>query len=106
MQSARTGFNLADTLSKTNLVRLSLMALLFTIVDTIQSFYAQKVLNVFTEFNFLPSLFYDRGPLGFALYAPIEFSAILATLLMLWIWASYVLWFHSNVVSKVKVLAR
>jgi hypothetical protein len=106
MEAVRTGFNLSETLSRTNMVRIALMALLFTIVDTIQSFYAQKVLNVFTEFNFLPSLFYDRGPLGFALYAPIEFTAILATLLMLWIWASYVLWFHSNVMSKVKILAR
>ncbi|MDG6994600.1 MAG: hypothetical protein JRN52_01645 [Nitrososphaerota archaeon] len=105
-QSLVKRFSFADTFSSPNLVRLALMSVLFTIIDTIQSFYAQKVINVFTEFNFLPSLFYKQGALGYALYAPIECVAMFAMFSLLWLWASYVLWFHQSVVSKMSVFNR
>lgn len=98
----RTSF-LHETFNTTNVIRLALMSILFTLVDTIQSFYGQKVLNVFTEFNFLPSLFYKQGILGYALYAPVECMAIFATLSVLWFWASYVLWFHHSIISKLRL---
>ena len=99
-QSLEKRFGLAESFSGSNIVRLALMSILFTIIDTIQSFYAQRVINVFTEFNFLPSLFYIHGALGYIIYAPIECLAMFATFSVLWLWASYVLWFHRSVVSK------
>lgn len=105
-QSLVKRFSFADTFSSQNLVRLALMSVLFTIMDTVQSFYGQRVINVFTEFNFLPSLFYKQGALGYLLYAPIECAGMFAMLSVLWLWASYVLWFHHSVVSKMSVFNR
>ena len=102
-QSLERRFDFADSFSWSNVVRLALMSILFTIIDTIQSFYAQHVINVFTEFNFLPSLFYIHGPIGYLIYAPIECLAMFATFSVLWLWASYVLWFHRSVVSKMSI---
>ena len=102
-QSLRTRFSFSEIFSGANVARLALMAVLFTLIDTIQSFYAQRVLNVFTEFNFLPSLFYSHGFLGYLIYAPIECVAIFGTLSMLWLWGSYVLWFHHSIVSGMSI---
>ena len=89
-----------DALSKTNLVRLALVSVFLTLVDTIQSYYLQRVINAFSEANVMPQWFYGLGPIGYILYTPIEFGAIFATLFVLWIWASYILWYHKNVVAK------
>jgi hypothetical protein len=88
-----------QALSKTNLVRLALVSIFLTVADTIQSFYFQKVIDIFSEGNALPRAFYNTGPLGYVMYAPIEFLAIFATLTIFWLWASYVIWFHKNIVA-------
>ena len=81
-------------------MRLALVSILLTSVDTVQSFYLQRGIDVFSEMNAIPRLFYGTGILGYALYAPIEFLAVYVTLLVCWLWASYVLWYHRNVVVK------
>ena len=91
-------------LDKLNLIRLALVSLLVTCVDTVQSFYLQRSVNVFSEVNALPKLFYNTGALGYLLYIPVEFVAVFVTLTMCWIWASYVIWYHKNVVAKTRVL--
>ena len=89
-----------SSLTRTNILRLALVSVFLTVVDTVQSFYLQRVVSVFSEANLVPSLFYSIGYLGYILYAPIEFLAIFATLLVLWFWASYVVWYHKSIVSK------
>ncbi|MHB8565860.1 MAG: hypothetical protein ACYC7D_05715 [Nitrososphaerales archaeon] len=89
-----------DALSKVNLTRLALVALFITLLDTIQSYYGQRVVNAFTEFNAIPAIYYAHGLEGYVLYAPIEFGAVFLTVATLWVWASYVLWYHRNVLSK------
>lgn len=89
-----------SSLTRTNILRLALVSVFLTVVDTVQSFYLQRVVSVFSEANLVPRLFYSIGYLGYILYAPIEFLAIFATLLVLWFWASYVVWYHKSIVSK------
>lgn len=89
-----------DALSRANLVRLALVSIFLTVVDTVQSYYLQRVVNAFSEANLMPRIFYSYGPIGFVMYAPIEFLAVFATLIVLWVWASYVVWYHKNVVVK------
>lgn len=89
-----------DALNKVNLVRLALVSVFLTVVDTVQSYYLQRVVNAFSEANLMPRIFYSYGPVGFVMYAPIEFFAIFGTLIILWTWASYVVWYHKNVVVK------
>ncbi|MDG7001746.1 MAG: hypothetical protein JRN15_21840 [Nitrososphaerota archaeon] len=89
-----------NALNKTNLVRIALVSVFLTAVDTIQSFYLQRVISVFSEANAMPNLFYGYGPIGYVLYSPIEFLAIFVTLSVLWLWASYVIWFHKNIIMR------
>jgi len=65
-------------------------------VDTVQSFYLQRVVNQFNEVNLLPIKFYSIGLVGYLLYSPIDFLALYATLTVLWIWASYLLWYYKQ----------
>ncbi len=92
-----------ETFSGANLVRLVLISVFLTSVDTIQSYYNQRVINVFSEANAIPRWFYNFGSVGYALYAPIEFLAMFGMLLTLWAWASYILWYHKNVISNPKM---
>jgi hypothetical protein len=88
-----------DTLNRANLVKLALISIFLAAVDTVQSYYLQRVVNQFSEVNLLPLKFYSTGPLGYALYFPIDFVALYGTLTVLWIWASYILWYHKHVVA-------
>jgi len=92
-----------ETFSRANLIRLVLISIFLTTVDTAQSYYYQRVINVFNEANAFPGSFYRFGFLGYVMYAPIEFAAMFLTLLTLWAWASYVLWYHKNIISKPKM---
>ncbi len=93
-----------ETLARANLVKLGLISIFLASVDTIQSYYLQRVVNQFSEANLLPLKFYNIGPVGYALYFPIDFLSLFATLTVLWIWASYILWYHKHViVAKIKV---
>lgn len=94
---------LAEAISRHNMSILALVSVFLTAVDTIQSFYLQRVVNEFNEVNLLPLKFYSAGPVGYLLYAPIDFLALFATLAVLWIWASYMLWyFRLFVVPKIR----
>ena len=62
-------------------------------MDTFQSFYLQRVINQFNEVNLLPMKFYSHGLTGYLLYAPVDFLALFFTLTILWIWASYLVWY-------------
>jgi hypothetical protein len=88
-----------EAINKTNVAKLSLVALFLTLLDTVQSYYGQRVLNIFTEFNALPAIYYSHGIEGYILYTPIEFGAIFVTIGGLWLWASYVIWFYQNFVQ-------
>ncbi|MFI5420688.1 MAG: hypothetical protein ACHQ1H_06940 [Nitrososphaerales archaeon] len=87
-----------ETLTQANLIKLALISIFLASVDTIQSYYLQRVVNQFSEANLLPLKFYNMGPLGYALYFPIDFLSLFATLVVLWIWASYILWYHRHVI--------
>ena len=78
---------------------LALVSAFLTAVDTFQSFYLQRVINQFNEVNLLPLKFYSGGIAGYLLYAPIDFLALYATLTILWIWASYLLWYYKQFIS-------
>src|ERR1700731_2161530 len=94
---------LHETLNRANLVKLALISIFLAAVDTIQSYYLQRVVNQFSEVNLLPLKFYNAGPVGYALYFPIDFVALFGTLTVLWIWASYILWYHKHVImTKLK----
>ena len=93
-----------ETLTRANLLKLALISMFLASVDTIQSYYLQRVVNQFNEANLLPLKFYNLGAVGYALYFPIDFLSLYATLTVLWIWASYILWYHKHViVARVKV---
>ncbi len=77
-----------------------MVSVFLTAVDTFQSYYLQRVVNVFSEANLIPRVFYSYGTIGYVLYAPIEFLAVFGTLTVLWFWASYVLWYHKNIIVK------
>lgn len=87
-----------ETLTRANLVKLALISIFLASVDTIQSYYLQRVVNQFSEANLLPLKFYNLGAVGYALYFPIDFLSLYATLTVLWIWASYILWYHKHVI--------
>jgi hypothetical protein len=89
--STRSWFS--EAVNRKNLEILALVSAFLTGVDTIQSFYLQRVINEFNEVNLLPLKFYSTGAVGYLLYAPIDFLVLYATLTMLWIWASYMLWY-------------
>ena len=94
---------LYETLSRPNLVKLALISVFLAAVDTVQSYYLQRVVNQFSEVNLRPLKFYSEGPVGYALYFPIDFLALFGTLTVLWIWASYILWYHKHVIlTKLK----
>ena len=92
------GRGLRETLSRANLTKLALISIFLAAVDTFQSYYLQRVVNQFNEANLLPLKFYSLGAVGYALYFPIDFLTLFATLTVLWIWASYILWYHKHVV--------
>ncbi|HZW57390.1 MAG TPA: hypothetical protein VFF30_13965 [Nitrososphaerales archaeon] len=94
------------SLSKANLTKIGLISVFITLVDTVQSYYGQRVINVFTEFNAIPAIYYSHGLVGYLVYSPIEFSVVYAMLLLLWFWSSYILWYHENVVSKSRFFGR
>src|SRR5580704_8828974 len=89
---------LHETLSRANLLKLALISIFLSAVDTVQSYYLQRVVNQFSEVNLLPLKFYNTGPVGYILYFPIDFLALFGTLAVLWIWASYILWYHKHVI--------
>ena len=92
-------FGKLEAISKTNVTKLSLVALFLTLLDTLQSYYGQRVVNVFTEFNAMPAIYYSHGIEGYIMYIPVEFGAIFVTIAGLWLWASYVMWYYKNVVQ-------
>jgi hypothetical protein len=89
-----------DAFSRANVARLVMMSIFLTAVDTFQSYYLQRVVNAFSEANLMPRVFYSYGPVGYLMYAPIEFLVVFVTLAVLWFWASYVLWYHKNFILK------
>ena len=101
-----TSSKVPEALSRTNLTKLALVAVFLTFLDTVQSYYGQKVVNVFTEFNNLPAIYYNHGLAGYIMYAPIEFGAIFVTVAGLWIWASFLMWYCRNVLAKIRFPAR
>jgi hypothetical protein len=94
--SLLAGVRNGEVLRRRIIARLALVSAFLAAVDTIQSYYGQRVVNVFNEANLLPVRFYNYGVAGYALYAPIDFLSIFGTLLALWAWASYVLWYRRN----------
>ncbi len=88
-----------EALGGANLTKLALVAMFLTLLDTVQSYYGQKVINVFSEVNNIPALYYAHGLVGYAVYAPIEFGAIFLTVSALWLWASFLMWYFRNVVK-------
>jgi len=95
---------ISETFNKPNMIKLALVSVFLTAVDTIQSFYLQRVVNQFSEVNLLPLRFYNFGAMGYVLYFPIDFLALYGTLTILWIWASYILWYNKHViVPKLKI---
>lgn len=77
--------------------QLAIVSIFLTVVDTLQSFYLQRVANTFSEANALPRLFYASGQMGYILYAPLEFLVIYATLTALWLCSWYVLQYGRRV---------
>jgi hypothetical protein len=90
----------SEATSRHNLSLLGLISVFLTGVDTFQSFYLQRVVNQFSEANLLPLKFYSNGLTGYLLYTPIDFLALFATLTVLWIWASYLLWYFKHFISN------
>lgn len=90
----------SEVINRHNMTVLAIVSVFLTCVDTFQSFYLQRVINEFNEVNLLPLKFYSRGLAGYLLYAPIDFLALYATLTVLWIWASYLLWYYKQFVSS------
>jgi hypothetical protein len=88
-----------QALSRHNLALLGMISGFLAGVDTFQSFYLQRVVNQFNEVNLLPLKFYSHGLIGYLLYVPIDFLTLFATLAVLWIWASYLLWYYKRFVS-------
>jgi hypothetical protein len=89
----------SDAINRHNLTLLAMISAFLAGVDTIQSFYLQRVVDQFDEVNLLPLKFYNNGLVGYILYSPIDFLALFATMTMLWIWASYLLWYYKQVIS-------
>ncbi|MDH2900545.1 MAG: hypothetical protein PXY39_06195 [archaeon] len=87
------------SLSKPNLARLALVSVFITSADIIQSFYFQRVIDISSEGNAIPRAFFSIGPLGYVLYGPVEFLAIYGTLTIIWLWASYLLWYRKHIVA-------
>jgi hypothetical protein len=88
-----------QALSRHNLALLGMISGFLAGVDTFQSFYLQRVVNQFNEVNLLPLNFYSHGLVGYLLYIPIDFLTLFGTLAVLWIWASYLLWYYKQYVS-------
>ena len=97
---------IVGSVNKSNLTKIALISIFITLVDTVQSYYGQRVINVFSEFNAIPSIYYSHGLIGYLVYSPIEFGVVYAMLVVLWFWASYIMWYHENVVSKSRFFAR
>jgi hypothetical protein len=95
-QSAQRWFS--EAINRHNLTLLAMISAFLAGVDTFQSFYLQRVVNQFNEANLLPLKFYNNGILGYLLYSPIDFLALYGTLTVLWIWASYLLWYYKRFV--------
>jgi len=89
----------SETINRHNLLLLGLISAFLTGIDTAQSFYLQRVVNQFNEVNLLPLKFYSNGIIGYLLYSPIDFLALFATLTVLWVWASYLLWYFKHFIS-------
>lgn len=90
------GLKRSRSFSARNIVKLALVSIFLTAIDTVQSYYGQRVVNVFSEANALPFRFYSYGFVGYLAYAPIEFLITFSTLMGLWAWASYVIWYSRN----------
>jgi len=89
----------SEAISRHNVTLLALISIFLAGIDTFQSFYLQRVVNQFNEANLLPLKFYSNGLSGYLLYTPIDFLALFATLTVLWIWASYLLWYFKRFIS-------
>jgi hypothetical protein len=89
-----------EALSKANLAKLALISAFLTSLDTVQSYYLQHVVDVFNEANLIPRFFYSYGVVGYVVYAPIEFLAIYQIMLVLWLWASYVIWYYKYMSAR------
>jgi hypothetical protein len=89
----------SEAVNKHNLALLAMISAFLTGVDIFQSFYLQRVINQFNEVNLLPKAFFGEGIVGYLAYSPIDFLALFATLTVLWIWASYILWYFKNFIS-------
>jgi hypothetical protein len=91
----------SEAMTKHNLTLLAMISAFLAGVDTVQSFYLQRVVNQFNEANLLPLKFYNNGVIGYLLYTPIDFLALYTSLLVLWIWASYLIWYYKQFISPV-----
>jgi len=89
----------SEAITRHNLALLGIISAFLTMVDTFQSFYLQRVVNQFNEANLLPLKFYGKGLAGYFLYSPIDFAALFVTLTVLWIWASYILWYYKQIIA-------
>ncbi len=89
----------SETINRHNMILLGMISAFLTGIDTVQSFYLQRVVNQFNEANLLPLKFYSHGVVGYILYAPIDFLALYGTLTVLWLWASYLLWYFKHFFS-------
>jgi hypothetical protein len=89
----------SDTINRHNMILLGMISAFLTGVDTVQSFYLQRVVNQFNEVNLLPLKFYNNGIVGYIIYAPIDFLVLYGTLTVLWLWASYLLWYFKHFIS-------
>ena len=89
----------SETINRHNMILLGMISAFLTGTDTIQSFYLQRVVNQFNEANLLPLRFYNNGIVGYILYTPIDFLVLYATLTVLWVWASYLLWYFKHFLS-------
>jgi hypothetical protein len=98
-ERVRTRQWFSDATNRHNMIMLAMISAFLAGVDTFQSFYLQRVVNEFNEVNLLPLKFYSHGLFGYLLYTPVDFLALYATLIILWIWASYLLWYYKEFLS-------
>jgi hypothetical protein len=91
----------SSVFSRTNVFTLVFFSLLISSLDTVQSYYMQKVLiNPFSEANLLPARFYSFGALGYVAYLPIEFLVTLGVFSSMWAFSHYILWYYSRFIKK------
>jgi hypothetical protein len=99
----KNGFFVNQVFSRQNIFILSAFSLFLSSIDTIESYYLQRVLvNPFAEANLIPARFYEYGLLGYIAYLPVEFLATLALFVALWGLANYTLWYYTHFIRRTR----